>query len=422
MKFTIGIESKWSSDLLKLVADETLKLNPARVIIVNSGNFEAAITLVASGYPAKQITCTDTRRSPVEFGKFFSGESKEKAVTIVERMLGWIVEENQQNEFLKRCAEAMLEQEQDGGGKVKKLAESLDATAAALKGIKFFEHEAGNVVENTNEADVVVIVESIDSKRGVTGWSWTDYESTMAASKSTFIIHDLSKRPETELRCIGMRRSKSALGAPSERILTNREIKRCYVNRPVHKLVRPPWEPMTNQTITAGSKLGLHICDGEHAMYYRNLWIHQLGVTDARTCFLMSCDGLVMASIGIELDKVQRRQDKWVYETYGTPAQNMKYKRLGKLMMMLLTSYETGEWIKNTFLRATDEIVGIRTTSLCKNPEHKIARGVLKTTHREQQPNGLWKLKFEAPWHDLNLQQTLAKWLRDEASATERKI
>ena len=421
MKFTIGIESKWSSDLLKLVVDETLKLNPKHVVIINAGNFEAAIALAASGYPAKQINCTDTRRSAVAFGNLFAGNSTETARSLVEKMIGWIVEENQQNEFLKRCAEAMLEQEADGSGKAKKLAESLAETAAALKGIKFIETEPTAEVWEGG-TDTVVIIESVDRKRGTEGWSWVDYESELSQIESTIFIHDLSKKPDTQLRCIGMRRSKSALGAPSERILTNREIKRCYVNRPVHKLVRPPWEPMTNQVITAKSKLGLHFCDGEHAMYYRNLWIHQLGVTDARSCFLMSCDGLVMAAIGIELDKVQRRQDKWVYETYGTPAQNMRYKRLGKLMMMLLTSYETGEWIKNTFLRATDEIVGIRTTSLCKNPEHKIARGVLKTTHREQQPNGLWKLKFEAVWHDQSLQQTLAKWLRDEASATERKI
>jgi hypothetical protein len=423
MNLPFAIASDWSPGMLQLLSNELALIKPKLVVVIGAGNWEPVLACLNGGMKPDQITVADIHPDAVQIGECVAGRSTPEQVAqiILDRTLKLMVRKNQ---FLRRAVGAIAITEQ-----VARLAGGLRLLADKAKGVTFLPGPLNNALETYLERkDAVLVLTPIHKPKGVTGegieaWHWKDREADLIKAKAKVYAHDMRRGDwGSAMPCVGIWRSKTHIAAPAEKLFTNRQGKdEVMVVTPVRKLAIPKWKPMTNEPIKPDSRIAFHRVARTMAIYYRNLWVHGLGSTDARTTFMITMDGAVMASVGIELDKVQRRREQWVYETYGAPAQTMRYKRLGKLMMMLLTCREAKEFIEREWLNSTDKIIGLRTTSLCKHQEHKVWRGVLRTTHKEQMPNGLWKLKGEANFSSLSFQETLAKWLAHDKNESEQR-
>jgi aspartyl-tRNA synthetase len=116
--------------------------------------------------------------------------------------------------------------------------------------------------------------------------------------------------------------------------------------------VTPPRKPhkifpiYSDEDITEDTEIEFVQVDKETALYYRDLFVHKLGTTLAEGYFLMLIDGKVNTTIGISMRDVFTLKSEYVGEVFGISRSSIKYKRLGKLFMMCLTSGDFKRFLK----------------------------------------------------------------------------
>lgn len=169
-----------------------------------------------------------------------------------------------------------------------------------------------------------------------------------------------------------------------------------------------------DQEITTSSSVAFKKVDKRTALYYRDLLIHKLGVTNAPINYLLVIDESVAGVVGTMAGqcyegKLRNSFDGYVEECYGMTVYTKHYPYLNKLLMMLIKSEE--------FLRQYDTFLfkplGIDTTCLCQYPELKINRGIYKLTSREyKKKTGIYKLRYRGEKTPQNYKEVLAEWLR----------
>lgn len=181
---------------------------------------------------------------------------------------------------------------------------------------------------------------------------------------------------------------------------------RSLIRRPRHfKILTADWD------ITENSQIGFKPIDEDTALYYRDLFIHRLGVTVAQKYYLLIIDGYIGGVVGLMSKQaygIQRLRPFAgdVEEAFGITVHSEKHPRLNWLLMMLIKS---DEFLRNhdTFaFRAT----GIGTTCLSQYPELKINRGIYKLIDRNVK-NRVFHLRYRGDRTNQTYQQVLKEWL-----------
>jgi len=172
------------------------------------------------------------------------------------------------------------------------------------------------------------------------------------------------------------------------------------------------FEIYDDQEITEDTKLTFVEIDKETALYYRDLFIHRLGVTVSEMYLAMLLDGRLVTVIGINHARFMHHRTDYVSETFGISKSSHRYKRLGKLFMLALTTTEFSDFIKTHLRIGIRKPRGISTTSLTKHPEGKTDRGVMKVKSRVQLEDGTWKIVYVADFREETFQDALAFWLK----------
>lgn len=165
--------------------------------------------------------------------------------------------------------------------------------------------------------------------------------------------------------------------------------------------------------ITATSRVEFINTTTAHAFYYRDLWAHRLGSTDAERHMLLLIDGYVTGVVGLHYADIRRNRKThdgklWLFETYGFNANSIRYPRLNRLLMMLITTAEFG---KLAVKGDVNPAAGLATTCLCEHPELKTNRGILKLVSRTRQK----KLLYVAEWKQETLREAVLRWLNKHA-------
>jgi hypothetical protein len=193
-------------------------------------------------------------------------------------------------------------------------------------------------------------------------------------------------------------------------VIANRKQSTCFAKptaRPSH--VRPH-EIYHDQEITPESVISFMHTDRETALYYRDLFVHRLGTTDADVFYLMLIDGRVVTACGMVFRDIYRQTTDYVGESFGISITSQRYKRLGKLFMLCLTCSEFQRFIENhNALRAN--IAGIQTTSITQHEEGKTDRSVMKMVSRTKLPNGFFRLVYRADFVKASYHERLMLWL-----------
>lgn len=198
------------------------------------------------------------------------------------------------------------------------------------------------------------------------------------------------------------------------RVLSNRKIPIAAVSgekqRKIEKL--PVYD---GHDLTPQSKVTVMNVGKGTGAYYRDLFCHRLGGTIGDMCFLLFIDGQVMTSFSLTYKSGGRVQTDTVYEQYGITRTIGKYKRLGKLFMLLLTCGEMRDRIAELSGRALLRPTYFQTSSITVHHEGKTDRSVLKLVEREELPDGRYRLVYRGEFSKFTFQEILENWLNKHA-------
>lgn len=176
---------------------------------------------------------------------------------------------------------------------------------------------------------------------------------------------------------------------------------------------KPPKRfPIYNdEDITEETKIEFVEVDKETALYYRDLFVHKLGTTKAEAYYLMLIDGKVNTALGLSMRDVFTLKSEYVGEVFGISRSSLKYKRLGKLFMMCLTSGEFKRFLEMRYALGIREIKGIKTSSLTTYWEGKTDRSVMKLIFREQLKDGTFRVIYQGDFRDDTYSDCIKVWL-----------
>ena len=166
-----------------------------------------------------------------------------------------------------------------------------------------------------------------------------------------------------------------------------------------------------DEDIAEDTKIEFVQVDKETALYYRDLFVHKLGTTSAERCFLMLINGKVNAALGLSMRDVFTLKSEYVGEVFGISRSSQKYKRLGKLFMLCLTSGEFKSFVERKYQLGIREIKGIKTSSLTTFWEGKTDRSVMKLTFREQQKDGTFRVIYQGDFRNDTYADCIKLWL-----------
>ena len=174
------------------------------------------------------------------------------------------------------------------------------------------------------------------------------------------------------------------------------------------------WPIYAEQEITPASEIGFALVDKDTALYYRDIFAHRLaGSTVSERYYLCLVDGRVISVLGLHFRDFVQGKTPYISETFGLSVTSQRYARLGKLMMMCLTSRAMLAFLQHTSpgMLSARRPAGIGTSSPALHEEGKgSGRGVMKQVKREPRPGGGFNLRYEAPWRDDTWPGVLVGW------------
>jgi len=164
--------------------------------------------------------------------------------------------------------------------------------------------------------------------------------------------------------------------------------------------------------ITADSKVEILEVDKETCLYYRDLFVHKLGTTKAECYYLMLIDGKVTTAFGLHRRDFFSMKSNYIGEVFGISVSSKRYKRLGKLFMMCLTSGSFKKYLEATMLMGVRDLKGVKTSSKTSHHEGKTDRGVMKLIKREEQPNGTFLVVYVGDFRPDTYSDCVRRWLK----------
>ena len=164
--------------------------------------------------------------------------------------------------------------------------------------------------------------------------------------------------------------------------------------------------------ITPASNFHVILVGLPTALYYRDLFVHRLGATTADRGFLLLVDGQVMTAFGIFIQDFLQFRTRYLPEMFGITRSSRRYKRLGKLFMLLLTSGEMKKRLCDILKLWLHEPAGIQTTSITVHEEGKTDRGALKVISREKLDDGRFRIVYRADFRDDSFADVVGEWLK----------
>jgi hypothetical protein len=173
--------------------------------------------------------------------------------------------------------------------------------------------------------------------------------------------------------------------------------------------------------ITPDSRIQVLMVSLPTALYYRDLFVHRLGATTASRGFLMLVDGQVMTAFGMLPEGFMTFKLEYLLEMFGITRSSTRYKRLGKLFMLLLTSGEMKWCLCDLLGLWLHEPKGIQTSSITVGHEGKTDRSVMKIISRERLEDGRFKLVYRSDFRTDTFAEVLKDWLEKHGSRKRTK-
>jgi len=194
-------------------------------------------------------------------------------------------------------------------------------------------------------------------------------------------------------------------------VISNRDAEKVYAFSDTAVKPAKMYPIFNDEEITENSVVSFVQVDEPTVLYYRDLFVHKLGTTTAEAFFLMLIDGKVTTAMGLALRDFYNRKSKYIGEVFGISRSSVKYKRLGKLFMMCLTSGDFKRFLVSKYNFDFRDPKGIKTSSLTTHYEGKTDRSVMKLVFREQLKNGQFRVIYQGDFRNDAYADCLKKWL-----------
>lgn len=177
--------------------------------------------------------------------------------------------------------------------------------------------------------------------------------------------------------------------------------------------------------ITVDSKVTIQKTTAAHAFYYRDLFAHKLGTTNAEGLYLMLIDGYVFGVFGMMYSHMTRGQSPHVFEVFGFNVPSDRYPRLNRLLMSILVSNDCRKFFARESKATLLEPEEFRTTCIASGPEVKANRGLLEIRERWQRPDGRYHIVYVTKFKSWTFREAIKAWLgkmKHQEKATGRKL
>jgi hypothetical protein len=164
------------------------------------------------------------------------------------------------------------------------------------------------------------------------------------------------------------------------------------------------WPVYADQEITPESEIGFACVSKDDALHYRDVFAHRLaGSTVSEKYYLCLVDGRVISVVGLHFRDFVQGKTPYISETFGLTVTSERYARLGKLMMLALTSRAMLAFLQHTSpgMLSSRAPAGMATSSPTLHEEGKgSGRGVMRQVRREPRAGGGFDTRYEAVWRD----------------------
>ncbi|MDK2899612.1 MAG: hypothetical protein PWQ45_114 [Thermosipho sp. (in: thermotogales)] len=194
-------------------------------------------------------------------------------------------------------------------------------------------------------------------------------------------------------------------------LVSNKKYESAVVAKNVNQPIKE-FEIYNEQEITENSEVKIISVNEATGLYYRDLFVHNLGTVKSSYYYLMLIDNRVIASFALEMERVFRKESKYAFMVYGITKSSQKYKLLGKLFLLLLTSVDFKKLLYSTIKMGFAEVKGIKTSNISENPTQKTYRSAMIVIGREKRKDGKYLIKYISDFMDRNYKETLQLWLK----------
>jgi len=170
--------------------------------------------------------------------------------------------------------------------------------------------------------------------------------------------------------------------------------------------------------LTRGSRVSFIAVSREQAMYYRDLWAHNLGTTSAQGYVAALVDGKLFAIAGLystfmgrgDIGGMGPGEYLWLQFAMSPPSR----RHLNRLFIRLMVTEEF-YWVANAALNlGISGQKGVETTWFSRHSSTMVYRGIMRVEKREAQHDGSWRIIYRQEWQPKTLKAAFREWLRLE--------
>lgn len=208
-------------------------------------------------------------------------------------------------------------------------------------------------------------------------------------------------------------RPKSGKTAAINWIITNKPDDKQKLQRSdVEGNIKGKYKLFREGAITPESELRVVVETKEMASYYRDLFVHNLGLVNAERYKVLLLDGKLMAVVGVHLQNLRASGvlNNIAKLTFAFSADHPDYPKLHKLTLMSVVS----SWFWEDEISDIEPMPkAVQTTMLSPHPEVKTARGIFKLKDRTYDAaQGQNKLAYYAELVHRTPKETIEEWMR----------
>lgn len=168
--------------------------------------------------------------------------------------------------------------------------------------------------------------------------------------------------------------------------------------------------------MTADSVVKFHSIKAENALFYRDLLVHNLGVTSADCYYALTVDGKLLAVCGVMTSNLTGLKKDYAFEQFGIAVPLSRYPSTARLLEWCMTSSDFKKVLYKTVtgINRLYTINGIKTICLTRNTKVKSHHGIFEKTKVEfDKKLQLNKIEYYARFRKDTLQDCLRTYLKE---------
>jgi len=432
------------------------------VIIPMAGNFVIPKVAIAAGFKPSQVQASDISAYSSILGNLYSGkplsslplsispayaDEYDALPNDVERaaFLFWLMKCEQipgKSFYDKQFKEHFI----DNGARYRKFfIDTFPGAKAVYQGMDYQIRDVRDIVHDADDPKALIIINPPAYSRGYEKmfafdsiFTWDSGVEGFEGKKEYPLLYDESRGKASTFiwarhSTVDSTLSRDAIYAKEysiERVVywlspSHEDLKAKGVVPRVDFKKRPEYRPVhgvslvkTNYEITPNTRVSFMVTKKEHGLYYRDLFAHKLGHTNAEIYVLMLLDGHVFGTVGLHTSDLRTMKNDKVFECFGFSMPLKKFPTANRLLMMCITCRQFRDFILSSAIKTNRvyDLNGLKTTCLAKYRKAKQNNNLLNVVARDKLPDGSYRIVYETLWHDRDFSQCVRDYLAELAA------